>query len=350
MLLEVIVALGLLVFGMVMVALQIDSGLKVARSNDLQTRAMMLVDSKLNEIESGIIQPNEAQGEMKGDFGILYPGYTWMIKIDPTDIEGFYMATITIGYRADAVQGQIDDPQKQIDFEDQGTKILRTAYRLFPKPADVNLERDFGLTEDDMNQMLTALSGINAAAGVGDGTADTGTDGGANGLPDGQNLADLIKSFMDSSDSGSIDLRMLQNLPDDQYLALAGVLESLGFGRGNISQLQQQFQQLQGRQAGVPGLQRPNRGFGGGRRGGGPGGDGANAGGPGNANAPSASGSGNSSETGTPGARGPGAGRGNRTPGDGSNNASGSESGSGNNRSGRSGSGSRSNRTSGANR
>ncbi|NLE57763.1 MAG: hypothetical protein GX616_05335, partial [Planctomycetes bacterium] len=235
MLLEVIVALGLLVFGLAIVALQIDSGLKIAKSNRLYTQAMMLVDSKLAEVEAGVIQPDMLEQEVKGDFGILYPGFTWRIEIEPTEIDGFYMAKIEIGHCESAVQQQIDDPMSEIDIEDSDTIIVRTAYRLFPKPADINLERDYGITSEQMDAMLADLEGVDpiesggggggggggagggGGGGGGGGAGGGGMAGGGGALPGGldqSQLADLLKTLLEMSESGSFDPRMLTQLPD----------------------------------------------------------------------------------------------------------------------------------------
>lgn len=354
MLLEVIVALGLLAFGLTVVGLQINSGLKIAQSNRLYTMATMLVDSKLDEVESGILQPDLIEREVKGDFGILYPGYTWRIEINPTEIEGFYAATIEIGYRESAVQEQIDDPKAEIDIEDPGTKILRTAYRLFPKPADINLERDFGITQDDIDEMMADLSGAGGGDGSGGGGAGggggiaggggpggggiangpggpggpgdggpggpggggpggpggggpigpggggqggrgffrgggpPGSGGGASGwgggggggelptgLPPGMNREDLLallQSLLEMSQSGSFDPRMLQQLPEEQFMALAEILENLGMGRGNISNLKDMYRPPAGGRPGLSRVGEARRGFGrAGGRGGQPG-------------------------------------------------------------------------------
>lgn len=279
MLLEVMVALGLLVFGLAIVGLQIDTGLKIAKTNRLYTQAMMLVDSKLSEVEGGVIQPDMLEREVKGDFGIIYPGFTWRIEIEPTEIEGFYMAKIEIGYCENAVESQINDPMMEIDIEDPDTVIVRTAYRLFPEPADINLERDYGLSQEDMDALLADLEGVDpmgeGAGGGGGGAGGGGAGGGGGGggggtggggaLPGGlsqSELAELVKMLLEMSESGSFDPRMLTQLPEEQFMALAEILETMGIGRGNISQLKDMYQ---GSAGGRPGLSRvgeARRGFG----------------------------------------------------------------------------------------
>lgn len=288
MLLEVVVALGLLVFGLAVVGLQIDTGLKIAKTNRLYTQAMMLVDSKLSEVEAGVIQPDMLEREVKGDFGIIYPGFTWRIEIEPTEIEGFYMAKIEIGYCENAVEAQINDPMMEIDIEDPDTVIVRTAYRLFPEPADINLERDYGLTQEAMDALLADLEGLDpmggdaggggggdaggggggAGGGGGGGGGGTGGGGGAGdggALPGGlsqSELAALLKTLLEMSESGSFDPRMLTQLPDEEFMALAEILETIGIGRGNMSQLKDMYQATAGGRPGLSRVGEAQRGFG----------------------------------------------------------------------------------------
>src|SRR5687768_11766664 len=62
-LLEVIISMGLLIFGMAVVGLQVNAGLDAARSADIGTRAVMLAESKLSEFKGGILQPEKNDDE-----------------------------------------------------------------------------------------------------------------------------------------------------------------------------------------------------------------------------------------------------------------------------------------------
>jgi len=157
MLLEVVVSLGLLVFGLAMVGAQIRSSLEVAYNDDIQTRAILLADTKISELTAGGVEIESYDDEYKGYFGIAYPGYTWRITIEPTETDDFYMATLEIGYNAGLVDQQIDLPEMELDFEDVGTKIVRTVYRLFPSPAVMDLERDFGVSQEVIDEIAGEL-------------------------------------------------------------------------------------------------------------------------------------------------------------------------------------------------
>ncbi|HOW19672.1 MAG TPA: hypothetical protein PLC79_11590, partial [Phycisphaerae bacterium] len=83
-LLEVLIALAILILGMAAVGMQVNVGLRVANNSEIATRAVMLAESKLAELDAGIVQlvPNE---ELEGDFGIQYPGWAWRMYVDQTD-------------------------------------------------------------------------------------------------------------------------------------------------------------------------------------------------------------------------------------------------------------------------
>jgi hypothetical protein len=138
----------------------------------------------------------------------VYPGYSWRLTIKPTETDNFYMVTLQIGFNAKLAKQQIDDPEMELDIEDEGTKIVRTVYRLFPSPADVNLERDFGLTEEQVEEI-------------------------ADEIP--------IPGF----DLNSLDPRMLASLPSELLEELLPMLETFLRGGGSLSELRRLGEELE---------------------------------------------------------------------------------------------------------
>lgn len=233
MLLEVIIALGLLVFGMVMIGLQINAGLDAARHTNLRTRAIMLADTKLSELQAGFVEIDPMDEEVKGDFGITYPGFTWRITLEEsTDIDELYKVRMEIGYNEDQVEDQIDDPDYLIDFEDDGRRTLYTVYRLWPKPPEVDPETDYGINEEQREMFFGSLAGAMAGGDL------ENLSGGAAG-PDleamGEALNDIMLSFMET---GTFDFRLLSELSAEEFEIVAGVLEAL-YGRGGADSLQE---------------------------------------------------------------------------------------------------------------
>jgi len=240
-LLEVVLSFGLLVFGMAMVGLQVRAGLDAARATDMGTRALLLMDTLLAELDSGAILVDTTDEETEGDFGIKAPGFTWRIEVEQTDVENLYMLTLELGFNPGHVEAQRDDPDYEIDFEDEGTSIMRTVYRLYPMPADINMERDYGVTSEDMEKLLgmgsSAESGGDESTGGGarvEGGGGGGGGGGAAPAAFGEgDLASLAAEMgVDLSaldflfDPAGFDPRMLSQMPEEQFAQLMELLET----------------------------------------------------------------------------------------------------------------------------
>jgi hypothetical protein len=78
MLLEVLVAIGLLVLGMAVIGGQVQTAADLTRETDHLARLVFLAESRLAEIDSGLVVPNEEIGDETGveveeDFGRLFP-------------------------------------------------------------------------------------------------------------------------------------------------------------------------------------------------------------------------------------------------------------------------------------
>lgn len=151
---------------MAVVGARIQSSLGIAYHSDIQTRAMILADTKLAELRAGAVEIESYDKEYDGYFGIKYPGFTWRITIDPTETEDLYMLTLEIGYNAITAKEQIINTKMEPDIEDLGTTVVRTVYRLFPSPADVNLERDFPLEQEQIDDIVAAnpLPGVDLSS------------------------------------------------------------------------------------------------------------------------------------------------------------------------------------------
>ena len=224
-LLEVILSIGLLVFGMAVVGIQVSTGLQAARIVDIDTRAMMLVDTLLAELDSGLIQTDINDDHIKGNFLNQAPGFTWRIWIKKADVQNLYMLTVDIGYNEKQVQSQIEDPAMETSIEDDGVKIVQTVYRLYPVPADIDMERDYGLTSEDMKSLFGGSTG---KSGGGSGT-EGGQGGGDQAAGDlAQMASDMgidLTQFSFLFEGGGFDPRQLSKLPEDQFMQLAALLQ-----------------------------------------------------------------------------------------------------------------------------
>jgi len=238
-LLEVIFSLGLLVFAMAVVGTQINVALKAARETDIATRALMLADTKLEELQAGVLltsSPNDEvtrDDELDGDFGILYPGFSWQVRMEyePNQSENLLMVTLNIGYNESQVRDQIDDPEYEIDFEDEGRRTIQTVYALLPVPAKIVLERDLPDVPGYIQNMMAGAGGLGggqagtgtgAGAGAGGGAGAGAADLSAQALSE---FGDLLPDFLTNPDG--FDPRMLSSLAGEDFLVVVDLIESL---------------------------------------------------------------------------------------------------------------------------
>lgn len=221
-LLEVVLATGILFVGMSVIGLQVVNGLQVARNVESTLEATLLVDTLLAEMDAGAVVPESSDDLIEGDFGIRAPGYAWRILIEPADVDDLLMLTFQISYNDADADDQVNNPDRQIDFDPD--RLLREVHRLYPVPADVNMERDFGVTSEDLQP----------AFGLGPG-GDSGEDqegGGSSPFGDLSRLASELgvdlTSFDFLFDPGGFDPRMLAHqLPEEEFMALMGLMETL---------------------------------------------------------------------------------------------------------------------------
>jgi prepilin-type N-terminal cleavage/methylation domain-containing protein len=82
-LLEVMIAIGILAIGLVVLLQAHVMNLRMCAHSQLSTRAMLLAERKVVELEAGEMR---IPGEREGDFGKLHPGFLWKELITPVRI------------------------------------------------------------------------------------------------------------------------------------------------------------------------------------------------------------------------------------------------------------------------
>lgn len=153
-LLEIIMALTIMIAVMAFVGGQMVSGIRMTSFADQQTRVSSLADRVLTllELDMESVERLFAETEADGDFGDQHPGYFWRAKLDPTELDGLGQISIEILYQ--------QDPALQDDIE--SASVVRELHLLKADPGRIDLEADFGFSEDQLAQFeeMMPLAGV----------------------------------------------------------------------------------------------------------------------------------------------------------------------------------------------
>ncbi|MFH1418856.1 MAG: hypothetical protein ABII12_11305 [Planctomycetota bacterium] len=145
-LLEVVVALSILLVAMSVVGLVFRNGQHYAELTDQMTRAMMLTERLLAEIDTGILELEER--EQVGWFGDEGPpNMAWRVAFTPhEDMDDLLDIDIEI---------HLGDPEG----EDEEHQLILFTRVQRPKPRGIDFEKDFGLDQDQIDQLTDLIPG-----------------------------------------------------------------------------------------------------------------------------------------------------------------------------------------------
>ncbi len=152
-LLEVVIALGLLVVGLSAIGMQVQTSYETTHETARMLRAMNLAESKMAELESGLILDIDSaiEDDLEEEFGRLFPDFAWRLRLDPTETPELWAV------RLDILHLHREDVDEEFDFD--GAAILFTIRTLRASPATIDPEKDFGADEEAMQQLVDALAG-----------------------------------------------------------------------------------------------------------------------------------------------------------------------------------------------
>lgn len=157
-LLEVIVALVILTAALGLLGAELVAGLRMTAFADEQARANQLAERMISVLE---MDPNAVlklsdEAEIHDRFGDAFPGWHWRVRLDTTDLEGLARVTLQILYQSDA---------ENLDAID-GARVLREYYMLRAAPPRVDLAKDFGVPQDQVDELsqVLPLVGLDATA------------------------------------------------------------------------------------------------------------------------------------------------------------------------------------------
>jgi len=124
-LLEVIVAMAILTFGLVGVLQAVTSSQVTARFAEDYTTAAMLAELKVMELTT---MPDRLADQDAGDFGELYPRFAWESQVETTPLEGLLKLRVTITWRSGlktrsfTAETCIPEPEEEEEEEATGSR------------------------------------------------------------------------------------------------------------------------------------------------------------------------------------------------------------------------------------
>src|SRR3990170_1677399 len=132
-LLETVIATGLLIVGLAVLGAQIQDSDTAIRQMRLRLRAMTLAEQQLAQMDLGLIELDSVDEVQEGDFGPRYPDFGWRLITEPTAIEGMYRLTVEILYLIR------EDAYKEDDFDYEAAETVFTTYSIRPTPQAMDL-------------------------------------------------------------------------------------------------------------------------------------------------------------------------------------------------------------------
>lgn len=232
-LLEVVVSLSILLVAMSVVGLTIRNVQRNIERGELIARADVMTERLVAEMDTGILDSEER--DQSGWFGVEAPqGMSWRVEINPHDtIERLVEVDIRI---------YLGDP----DGDEEERRLLSATRLWRVEPRGLDLERDFGLDEDQIDQLTEAIPG---------------------------GVAVLDPNDFDPRLLAHLDMEMLSELLPTLIQAfggsfMGGDLNSLleAMQKGDLGALEGAVQQFGGDIGGIPGLPGGRRGAGGGEQ------------------------------------------------------------------------------------
>ncbi|MFQ5410977.1 MAG: hypothetical protein ACE5EC_01720 [Phycisphaerae bacterium] len=145
-LLEVVVSLGILLVAMGVIGLIFSNGRHNVELAERMTRGMLMTERLISDIDTGILELDEQErSDMFEEESI--PGMSWRVEVNPSDeIEGLMEIDI------DIYMGDPDGDEDERSFV-MSTRIFR------PEPRGLDFERDFGLDEEQIQELTDAIPG-----------------------------------------------------------------------------------------------------------------------------------------------------------------------------------------------
>jgi len=166
-LLETVIATGLLITGLAVIGAQVQQADKEVRSMRLRLQAMMLAETKLAELDMGLVELDSVDEIQEEQFGPRYPAFAWRLTTEPTALDDMYVLKLEVLYLPTDVLERSDYQEGSFDFD--AAETLHTLYAMRTSPQPLNLAEDFGLDDEEVVELndqlaLLGIPGLTADA------------------------------------------------------------------------------------------------------------------------------------------------------------------------------------------
>lgn len=156
-LLETVVATGLLIVGLAVIGAQVQDAQTSIRVMEREIEALMLAEQHLAMLDLGLVELDTVDEVQEGDFGPRFPDYGWRLTLDDTAIENMFLLNLEILYRLR------EDEYQEDDFDFDNAETLYTVYAMRATPQPVNFAEDFGFNDDELVELSENLSELGIA-------------------------------------------------------------------------------------------------------------------------------------------------------------------------------------------
>ncbi|MBU0717442.1 MAG: hypothetical protein KJ749_04265 [Planctomycetes bacterium] len=155
MLLETVIATGLLILGLAVIGAQVQDADTSIRKMQLRLRAMMLAERSLAELDLGLVELDSVDEVQEEEYGPRYPEFGWRLTTEETSIEGMYLLMLEVLH----IRQDSDDygRYREGGFDHDKAEVLFTIYALRVNPEPLDLGEEFGMDEEEYAQLSEDL-------------------------------------------------------------------------------------------------------------------------------------------------------------------------------------------------
>ncbi len=153
-LLETVIATGMLIVGLAVIGAQVQSADTSIRKMRRRIRAMSLAETQLAWLDMGLVKLDSFDEVEERDFGPRFPDFGWRLTTEPSGAEAFSVLKLEVLFR------RREGPYRPDDFEYDVAETVHTLYTVRAAPQPLNLADDFGLDDQEMEELSTKLEAL----------------------------------------------------------------------------------------------------------------------------------------------------------------------------------------------